>query len=538
MTGIEEVRSVDRGKPSKSVYGQDWVRRAFVFLACAIWLQTAAAAQADSGRIVLHSTVLDEDREIEVHLAPEYGHAADVRYDVLYVLDAGEMLDFTLPESSILHEHGLAPSLIVVGVHNKWLPMAGVNSRERDFQPTRAEGFPASGGAEHFLAYLEKELIPYIDAHYATTGHNILFGHSFSGLFATYAMLKGASFDGFVASDPALWWDKGVILKQAQASLTNYSAKRKMFFLGGRAGNLYEAQGPSSLEQMLRAFAPRQLKWQARAYDDEQHGSVRAPILYDALKFMYFGYFPNSVSYFPMNGILLPGKPIDLLTFFTFLGYEPGIRYTTDGTEPTETSPKFDYRTEIKGPANFHLRLFSTSGRFDTTNSGLFILGKQLSVQAELPSVVPGGLRYRLFRGSFRSFEDPTLNGTPDRQGTADRRLDIYVERTHPFALLEDGYFKIDEDGYYTFVLSCDGVARLSIDGLKLIDFDSEKDHNGVPSVILPLSSGLHSIAMEYIHRRGDTDFGLTFVPSTVPTSSRLFEIPIPIPDSSLYSRK
>jgi len=45
----------------------------------------------------------------------------------------------------------------------------------------------AEGGAANFLEFIEKELVPYVEANYPVTHFRTLIGHSYGGLF-TYCM--------------------------------------------------------------------------------------------------------------------------------------------------------------------------------------------------------------------------------------------------------------------------------------------------------------------------------------------------------------
>ena len=47
----------------------------------------------------------------------------------------------------------------------------------------------ASGGADQFLRFIEKELKPWVDERYRMNGYSILMGHSLSGLFGMHAFV-------------------------------------------------------------------------------------------------------------------------------------------------------------------------------------------------------------------------------------------------------------------------------------------------------------------------------------------------------------
>jgi len=84
--------------------------------------------------------------------------------------------------------------------------------RVMDFTPTEAHS-TESGGAEHFLLFLENRVIGLADSIILDrctekpSVKRVILGHSLGGLFSTYALFKSDSFDCAVALSPALYWD-------------------------------------------------------------------------------------------------------------------------------------------------------------------------------------------------------------------------------------------------------------------------------------------------------------------------------------------
>jgi pimeloyl-ACP methyl ester carboxylesterase len=67
--------------------------------------------------------------------------------------------------------------------------------------------FPTSGGAATYLQHVEKELRPFIDTNFRTSG-SILAGWSFGGLFTFYTFLERPDlFAAYIAISPSLWWN-------------------------------------------------------------------------------------------------------------------------------------------------------------------------------------------------------------------------------------------------------------------------------------------------------------------------------------------
>ena len=67
------------------------------------------------------------------------------------------------------------------------------------------------------LTDLERELIPYVESNFRTHPYRLLEGHSFGGLFSTYALMnKPELFNAFIIQAPALWWNKEEMTGQAK----------------------------------------------------------------------------------------------------------------------------------------------------------------------------------------------------------------------------------------------------------------------------------------------------------------------------------
>jgi len=159
-------------------------------------------------KYTIHSKILGDDRSFMVNL-PEGYESTELRYPVLYVLDAEYFYHQGYGALQFLSECGYnnnrpVPQMILVAVLD--------GDRNRDFTPTHApvQGrlrFPTSGGAAVYLEHVEKELRPFVDANFRTSG-SVLAGWSFGGLFTFYTFLeKPELFAAYIAISPSLWWN-------------------------------------------------------------------------------------------------------------------------------------------------------------------------------------------------------------------------------------------------------------------------------------------------------------------------------------------
>lgn len=167
-------------------------------------------------KYTIRSEVLGDDRSFIVSL-PEGYESTKLSYPVLYILDAEYFCYPALGALRFLSEcgyntNGPVPQMILVAVLD--------DDRNRDFTPTHApiQGplrFPTSGRAAEYLEHMEKELKPFIDTNFRTTG-SILSGWSLGGLFTFFTFLeKPDLFAAYVAVSPSLWWNGQELLSWA-----------------------------------------------------------------------------------------------------------------------------------------------------------------------------------------------------------------------------------------------------------------------------------------------------------------------------------
>jgi predicted alpha/beta superfamily hydrolase len=186
----------------------------------------------------LFSSILKEKRKIWVCMPRRHDELpVDARYPVIYLLDAEEQFaNFTAMIQEVNQTDGsrIFPEVIVIGIPN--------TNRSRDLTPTKsvydARGikvneFKRSGGNSDFIAFIEKELIPYVTSKYPVSDTRILAGHSLGGLTAIDILLHHTPmFNSYIASDPSVWWDDQLIINQSRVSLLQQRFEGRSLFIG------------------------------------------------------------------------------------------------------------------------------------------------------------------------------------------------------------------------------------------------------------------------------------------------------------------
>lgn len=148
------------------------------------------------------------------------------RLPVVYATDANYFFDLLRNLSLCLHIGGEAPPFLLVGIgYPSNSPFAGMTLRCRDLTfppypvfdpkviPDVGEGqlVPEDGskhlfGGEDFRQFIKEDLIPFIDAHYATASEDrTYFGHSGGGYFGLFSLFTDSSlFKNYICSSPGL----------------------------------------------------------------------------------------------------------------------------------------------------------------------------------------------------------------------------------------------------------------------------------------------------------------------------------------------
>lgn len=460
----------------------------------------ASAQDLPGKKDSITSDILKEKRYFQVVLPK--GYEAGKKYDVIYVLDGDWNTKLLSDVEQLLGGEGRIPHNIIVSILN--------TDRDRDFLPTHNVSNKTSGGADKFLSFMKDELIPYINKAYPSDGSNTLFGHSFGGVFVTYALLtEPQTFESYIAADPSYWWDNNAMLKWVPSKLTALTTPGRILYVTGREGNGMKDMRIPQMDSILKKGAPSILTWKLMAYPDESHGTVRLKSAYDGLKFSYPDYRSGGIVFHPMNGIMLKGKPITLWE----LSDTAGIRYTKDGTAPTGASPQFMKNNLLTGPAKVTIKRLTLRSSTGESFSGNFESGDYLRPGKLDPNMKPGGFNYAYYEGAWSKLPDfKTLK--PVKTGKIDTNFNIdKMPRQVNFGLVISGQLKINEDGYYLFAMDADDGFRFYLDNRLLIDYDGLHGEDALgASYILPLKKGFYHVRQEYFQKEGGRKLDFEYV--------------------------
>ncbi|MGA9118002.1 MAG: alpha-N-acetylglucosaminidase TIM-barrel domain-containing protein [Bacteroidota bacterium] len=196
--------------------------------------------------------------------------------------------------------------------------------------------------------------------------------------------------------------------------------------------------------------------------------------------------------------VILPVRSIaeqDSAVDIVFQSSEPQalIRYTFDGTAPTNTSPVYRAPIQLTHDASVSARAF-VPGKFPS-----FVASRHYSF------VEPGrnGLVCSYFEGSWIQLPDFDTITVASKMTAYEFDLEQIPHRNDFFGLRYSGYLRIDTSGTYEFTVGSDDGSRLMIDSNVIVSNDGLHAYLERSGTV-KLEPGFHAIRIEYFEYGGD----------------------------------
>ncbi|MDP5201054.1 alpha/beta hydrolase [Flavobacterium sp. DG2-3] len=244
----------------------------------------------------IQSKELNEKRILNIYLPEGYNPAEATKYPVIYLLDGSANEDFIhisgLVQFNSFEWINQVPKSIVVGI--------ATVDRRRDFTfPTTVEKdksrFPTTGHSDQFIAFIEKELQPFMDKNYKTNESKTIIGQSLGGLLETEILLKKPFlFNKYVIVSPSLWWNNGSILDlDSEILKANFSQKTEIYVAVGKEGLAPTAMprvmevDANLLTEKLKESKSKNIKVYFDYFPEENHGTILHPAVANSFKFFY-----------------------------------------------------------------------------------------------------------------------------------------------------------------------------------------------------------------------------------------------------------
>lgn len=220
---------------------------------------------------------------------PEEANIANL--PLIFVLDGTNCFEVVKAcvkqQSKVSVKTGVKPA-IVVGISHQEFEMK--DKRFLDFTAPADKYFieeakkfkiPQNlGGSENFNAFIEKELLPIIEANLNFDKDNItIIGHSLSGYYVLWNLLKGSNlYKNIISFSPSVWWNDYELL-----NFPNLEKSDKNIFIGVGEKEGYMVEGAEKIYDKIKNFNDNCAIYVA---PEENHGSVVVTSISRALRYI------------------------------------------------------------------------------------------------------------------------------------------------------------------------------------------------------------------------------------------------------------
>jgi hexosaminidase len=179
------------------------------------------------------------------------------------------------------------------------------------------------------------------------------------------------------------------------------------------------------------------------------------------------------------------------------------IYYTLDGSEPSETSSRYQAPLQIELQANqkvvLKLIVVVPEGRHSVVYGATFLRRPFLEANGDAPR--HPGLEYSLVDGNLTSARGVEKH-VPASRGVTDSIELQQFNRSSDYGVSFDGFLSVPADGYYQFAVESDDGSILEIDDEVVVDNDGNHASRIVTGHI-PLRHGRHRFKLGYFQAEG-----------------------------------
>lgn len=221
---------------------------------------------------------------------PEDSNASDL--PLIVVLDGGYYFEIVKScirqQSKLFVKTGVKPAIVVGICHQEFEKK---EKRFLDFTAPADKYFidekrkfmiPDNlGGSENFNNFIEKELLPIIEANINFDKNDMtILGHSLSGYYVLWNLLKGSNiYKNIISFSPSVWWNDYEIL-----NFKGLENSDKNIFIGVGEKEGYMVEGAEKIYSNIKSFNNNTTLYIA---PEENHGSVVITGISRALRYIF-----------------------------------------------------------------------------------------------------------------------------------------------------------------------------------------------------------------------------------------------------------
>lgn len=219
------------------------------------------------------SKTVGEDYTIYIHFPPGYD-TTKTKYPVLYMTDGDWNMTVAMNCFRMLRQDYTTHEPLIVGIGYGSRP----NQRMRDLDP-------GTGGPK-FLAFIQQEVMPFIESKYRVTNEKGLYGYSMGGMFTTYALFEHPDLfnEIFIGAPGNSGHD---LMPKAQKYFSSHHGLKAKVFLG--VGS-YEHNTEENIKE-FKAYMDKQnckgLELFTAITPNAGHGAALAQVMQNGMAYVY-----------------------------------------------------------------------------------------------------------------------------------------------------------------------------------------------------------------------------------------------------------
>lgn len=186
------------------------------------------------------------------------------------------------------------------------------------------------------------------------------------------------------------------------------------------------------------------------------------------------------------------------------------IRYTTNGSEPTNSSKLFTHNIAVKKSGT--IKAITINKETGDKSKTAIITLNQLSFQKPLKKSLDklSGLRYSLHKGRFKTVKE-IQNISKSESGIARHSFLPDSAHNEGYGLIYNGYFHANDKGIYEFSLNSDDGSALYINNKLVVNNDGIHGKK-VEKGAIALSKGMYDAKIYYFQTTGYQYFNLNVI--------------------------
>ena len=243
-----------------------------------------------------------------------------------------------------------------------------------------------------------------------------------------------------------------------------------------------------------RFFAASELAWSAHPKDDVDF-ERRAAIHMQRLDTEGWNFRIPDLGGFCDENVFIDHTTISIVKPFESIE----VRYTTDSSVPTETSPLYEHPIAVENDCVLTFRRFTANGKAGDMQQARFTKSNYHAA-VSIDRTLSLGLTVRWYDYVGECCDEIETAVLKSESSIGTISIPEHVEGN--IGLIFTGYLDIPKEGIYSFYLYTDDGSTLKIDGGIVVDNDgphSRMERSGQ----IALSQGLHPVEIRYFDSNG-----------------------------------